>query len=270
MHADNGYVNGSTAYVILVAMQPDDLNNESRIHKASSASPNPAPLSTQPSEKHPNNYFFLGVVAVIVVLVLAGTGTFIFTQLIPTNQAAKSDTVTVPKGWKSYTSKLFGVSFVTPKEWTVNEFDPTTDTTTDAIAGGGIAIQVPGDTSNGFTIRVSKGSLADISKQTTGNPSGAGYSITEKALKWQNYDATEIAIKLKNGPIETILSQLLYVQISSYVFIIPDKDAAPRSVTDGVITQAVYKQFTDSIRINRAVVEAHAKESTKSPTDTPA
>ena len=228
------------------------------------AQPFAAPI--QPVQKSRRKKLIIGIVVAIIIIAALGGGAFALIRTLKQPTASQSATASVPAGWKKFTSKKFGISFATPKEWSVYEFDPQDlNTGANGITGDTISVDVPvkNASEDEYSFRVSKGVLGDMVKQVSASNSKVGYKTTTESLKWQGYDATETATDLKDGDGKPVTLRMLYVQIGDYVFIVPARDQVPNSVTEGAVTQAQYQQFVDSIRVDKSVVDAQAKQDNK-------
>ncbi len=201
------------------------------------------------------------IIGIAVVMVLAVAGSAAAYVMMQNKGVANTgiqqvDGIAVPKGWKNFTSDKFGVSFITPEKWSVNEVNQqVVDTGVNGVIGHTISISNPDDDSGMFAIRISKGRLADVvSEHIQGTSSTDGYDIATKSVKWRNNDAVELSSEFKGTDGKVLTIRFLYVEISDYVFIIPHRDDVPNSVKEGIITKDTYSTFVDSIRIDNKAV----------------
>jgi hypothetical protein len=227
----------------------------------------PFRLPIRPTERS-RTKLIISIVIGVVVFGVAGAGiTYALMQNIPKqtsgNEVQKSDAVTIPEGWKKFTSKKFGMSFIVPEKWSVNEFDPQTlNTGANGVFGYRITVSDPDDHSGGIMFDVSREKLNESVNKAKESESNAN-KLTTKSLKWRGYDAVEVSYELKDSEDKLITLRILYVQIGDYVFTIPGSNDTPRGVIDGVVTEEVYKQFANSIRVDFRVVQTQAKEDAK-------
>ena len=210
------------------------------------------------------------IIIAAAVLILGVAAYFIFTQIL-----GQRGSVAIPSGWKQYTTNTFGVSFVMPKDWQVKELDPQTlNSGANAYTGSSITAYNPKDYTGSFSIGVFKGTLDATIKQQIANNGleKSGYKSATESLKWHGYDAKKLTLTTTgsgNGSeAKESVYTMIYAQVSDYVFLLPDKYETSASLKNSKITKQEYTQFTDSIRIDRAAVEAQAKLASK-PADLP-
>lgn len=227
---------------------------------------NPINLPIKPTEGKYQKALIVAASIAVSVLLGGSAGAaahFLLKQPdpVPTDNVVRIDPNAVPAGWKKYTSKKFGVSFITPEKWQVTEIDPQAVSTGGSGAfGDTISVLNPDDHSGSYDIHISKAQLDGVIKEITDTASKAGYKVTTKSLKWQGYDATETSVDTKDSDGKTVTSRKLYVQISRYVLTVPDKSDTPKGVMDKVVTQDVYSRFASSINVDDKIVAAQAKQ----------
>lgn len=239
------------------------LGKQKQKKQSSSQSVQPKANLQKPRKKR----LAIGIAALI--LILGGLATY---YILTQTSLIQRNGVTVPSGWKPYTSKAFGVSFIMPEKWQVKEADPQTLNTGPTAVGGSIAVYNPKDYSGGYSIGVFKGKLDSIITQQLANNGieKAGYTSDRESLKWRGYDASKLTLTTigNDGEEKKSSFTMLYVQVSDYVFLLPDKYETSASRKNTKITKEDYTKFADSIRIDSSVVEAQAKIAAK-PADIP-
>lgn len=171
---------------------------------------------------------------------------------------AITNAIAAPEGWKSFKSKKFGVSFTVPKEWSVNENDPAKyGSIATGIYGDTISVFNPEHNSGTFDVRVTRQKINDAVADYRGSSNeDSRYTYTTKTTKWQDYSAVELKISDKTSR-QSDGYTALFVQISDYVFSIPNLDSA--SVDADMDGYDEFKQFIASIRVDSKVVAAQAK-----------
>ena len=224
----------------------------------SSSSDHSEAMTSAPSKKR-----LLIILAAIVLILGGGVIYYAVTQ----NSVLRRSGVEIPQGWREYNSTTYGVSFIMPDKWKVNEPNLESLNNGPTATGGSIAVLNPKDQANGYSIGVFKGKLGSvISQQLTANGiENAGYSANTASLKWRGYDATKLTLTTKSGEDEKKASfTMLYVQVSNYVFLLPDKYETSAARKNTKITKEDYTKFADSIRIDSAVIDSQANKVAKS------
>lgn len=211
----------------------------------------------------------ISIVLAAIILVVAGAAVYyIATQ---TSLFQRSG-VAVPSGWKAYSSKTYGVSFIMPEKWQVKETEPQAINTGPTAAGGSIAVINPEDFSGGYSIGIFKGTVDNVITQQLVNNGieKAGYTSAKESVKWRDYDARKLTLTTSENGADGKKSSftMLYVQVSDYVFLLPDKYETSASRKNTKITKEDYTKFADSIRIDKSIVEEQARIAAK-PTDIP-
>lgn len=236
-------------------MSPEQSNLDNTNSNSVPTTPTPT-YGIQPKKRKKG---LILAVSLVVVLLAAGTaaGYYYYTH----NGANSSSTA--PYGWKNYTSKRFGISFITPNKWDVSYVDGNDiNTGANGFFGYIINISLPPNGASGMSsgpfaaIRVVDGQLDDLVNQTKKALTSSGDAkIDSKSTKWHGHDA--VAITASSGD-QT--QGYLFVQIDNFVFMLPTTDGDPGSSTGISISKSDYTKFTKSIRIDSSVVAAEAKK----------
>jgi len=263
-------------------MQPDAPNSESKeSEKASEPVTVPTPVSVSPatfklplenSEKM-HRGLILGIIAGTGILILLALGVWgIAMALSPKHQetplVAEQKTSSIPAGWKKYTSKKFGVSFIAPEKWTVSEDDSRTTTNQETGFDGGywINVKTPGDDSETYSVGFTKATLDAVVKATTEAKEKIGMTTSKKAVAWETRSAVEVTSENSETKSESLVVKWLFVQIGNYVATLPHADVVSSGMAKGTLSKSDYKKFVDSIKIDTKAVESQANAKIELPT----
>lgn len=237
-----------------------------------SASPATFKLPLENSEKM-HRGLILGIIAGTAILILLALGVWgIAMALSPKHQetplVAEQKTSSIPAGWKKYTSKKFGVSFIAPEKWTVSEDDSRTTTNQETGFDGGywINVKTPGDDGETYSVGFTKATLDAVVKATTEAKEKIGMTTSKKAVAWETRSAVEVTSENSETKSESLVVKWLFVQIGNYVATLPHADVVSPGMAKGTLSKSDYKKFIDSIKIDTKAVESQANAKIELPT----
>ncbi len=207
----------------------------------------------------------IGVIIGTIVLAFLSLGMWYLAKALSTPkqvvavQQTPQTTSSIPEGWKKFTSKKFGVSFIAPEKWTVVEdAQVVTDQETGLDKGYWFTIKTPGDGSETYSIGLAKAVLNDVVKAHVKTWKNAGLTVSEKPLKWQNRTAVEVAAESDETKQKLVVVKQLFVQVGDYVATVPDAGLVSPDMVEGTVNKADYRKFVGSIKIDTKAVEAQA------------